>query len=229
MGIRAHRRGSAAGAAVLALLLLALAACGGDGDSAPTTTAAETTAPTETQPETTAPETTTEPETETEAAPQGPPFGTKKTGGSSTGASTGSPSGLALLADVRLVSRPRFDRIVFEFRPGGVPNYQIDYVQPPITTNPGGAAMSVGGEAFLSIRLEPASGFDLEGDESQVYQGPLRLSGEDAGARVVADVVRTEDFEAVVTWVAGLARQAPFRAFVLSGPPRLVVDVRSGA
>ena len=226
MRIRAHRPGRIAGTVALASLVLALIACGGDGESAPTTTAAETTAPTETQPETTAPETTTE--TETEPAPQGPPFRQRKTSGASTGASTGSPSGLALLADVRLTSRPRFDRIVFEFQPGGVPSYEIDYVQPPITTNPGGAPMSVGGEAFLSIRLEPASGFDLEGDESQVYQGPLRLSGEDAGARVVEDVVRTEDFQAVVTWVAGLGRQAPFRAFVLSGPPRLVVDVRSG-
>lgn len=224
MGIRGRRSGSAAGAA--ALVLLALAACGGDGESAPTTTAAETTTTTETAPETTTTPETTEPETE--APPQGPPFRQQKASGSSTGATTGSPSGLALLADVRLVSRPRFDRIVFEFRPGGVPNYQIDYVQPPITSNPGGAAVSVGGEAFLSIRLEPASGFDLAGDAGQVYQGPLRLSGEDAGAQVVTDLVRTEDFEAVVTWVAGLARQAPFRAFVLSGPPRLVVDVRTG-
>ncbi len=226
MHARARRPRRAVSAAALALLVVALAACGGDGESAPTTTAAETTPPTETQPETTGPETTTEPETE--APPQGPPFEKQPTSGESTGASAGSPSGLSLLADVRLVSRPRFDRIVFEFQPGGVPNYQIDYVQPPITTNPGGAPMSVRGEAFLSIRLEPASGFDLEGDESQVYQGPLRLSGEDAGARVVQDVVRTEDFQSVVTWVAGLQREAPFRASVLTGPPRLVIDIRSG-
>jgi hypothetical protein len=39
--------------------------------------------------------------------------------------------------------------------------------------------------------------------------------------------VRTGDFEAVLTWVAGLEDRAPFRVIRLSGPPRIVVDVQT--
>lgn len=136
---------------------------------------------------------------------------------------------MSLLADVRLERQDGFDRLVFEFQAGGVPGYRVEWVRPPIQTNPGGAAMSVTGEAFLAIRLEPASGFDTgAGETSQVYRGPLRLVGDAVGAQVVRDVVRTEDFEQVTAWVAGLAQRAPYRVLALEGPPRIVVDVRSG-
>ena len=39
--------------------------------------------------------------------------------------------------------------------------------------------------------------------------------------------MRTGDFEAVLTWVAGLDERAPFRVLRLAGPHRLVVDVRA--
>lgn len=212
------------------LLVLLLAACGGggDGDAAPATTADSPTTEPAPAPEPTETETGAATETgpDPDAAPEGPPFRTDATAGESSGPTEG--SGTSLLSDVRLASHGGFDRLVFEFRPGGVPAYQVDYVRPPITSNPGGSTMSVAGEAFLSIRMEPASSFDASGDLEQVYRGPLRLVGADAGAQIVQDVVRTEDFEAVMTWVAGLARRQPFRAFTLTGPPRLVVDVRTG-
>jgi hypothetical protein len=34
------------------------------------------------------------------------------------------------------------------------------------------------------------------------------------------------DFEGVVEWVLGTDRVAPFRVTTLSGPPRIVIDVR---
>jgi len=218
--------------AALALLVLALAACGGDGeeDAAPATTAAGTTG--EAAPETAAPEeTTAAPAEETTTAPEaeseGPPFERQPASGAGTGPTEG--SAMSLLADVRLERQDGFDRLVFEFREGGVPGHRIAWVRPPIQTNPGGATMSVTGEAFLAIRLEPASGFDTgAGEPTEVYQGPLRLVGDAVGAQIVRDVVRTEDFQQVTTWVAGLARRAPFRAFALEGPPRIVVDVSSG-
>jgi hypothetical protein len=33
------------------------------------------------------------------------------------------------------------------------------------------------------------------------------------------------DFEAVLTWVAGIRSEQPFRVEVLDSPPRLVVDI----
>jgi hypothetical protein len=202
----------------IGLAALALSACGGGDESAPSTTPS--------QPTTTAPETTTaattEPTTTEPAPPPGPPFGTQPVSGPAV------PGGTALLTDVRLGRHEGFDRVVFEFRPGASPGYRVRYVQPPIVEDGSGKRVAVAGDAYLSIRMEPASGFDLEGTSGQVYTGPVRIGGSGAGTAVVLEVVRTGDFEAVLTWVAGLEDRAPFRVIRLSGPPRIVVDVQTG-
>ncbi|HSK15884.1 MAG TPA: hypothetical protein VK915_06910 [Gaiellaceae bacterium] len=205
------------------LLALALAACGGDGEEgAPTEATTEDAAPaTTTEPATTVAPTETEMETEP-AEPEGPPFGTSRAAGPASGGST------ALLTAVRLGRNEGFDRVVFEFRPGATPGYRVRYVRPPIREDGSGRRIEVDGDAFLSVRMEPASGFDLTGEGELVYTGPTRLDGDDVGAEVVEEVVRTGDFEAVLNWVAGLDERVPFRVFVLSGPPRVVVDVRTG-
>jgi hypothetical protein len=191
-----------------------LAACGGGDESAPAETS---------QPATTAPgPTSTESTTSTEPVPlPGPPFGTQPVSGPAV------PGGTALLTDVRLGRHEGFDRVVFQFRPGASPGYQVRYVQPPIVEDGSGKRVAIAGDAYLSVRMEPASGFDLEGTSGQVYTGPVRIGGSDAGTNVVLEVVRTGDFEAVLTWVAGLEDRAPFRVIRLSGPPRIVVDVQT--
>ncbi len=210
------------------LLVLALAACGGgESETAPpTATTAEPT--TETSPATTTTPTTTvaptETETETEAVPPpGPPFGTAPVSGPASG------RGLALLTGVRIGHHPGFDRVVFEFRPGSRPGYLVRYVRPPIKEDPSDRPVRIAGEAFLSIRMEPASGFDLTGMAGETYSGPLRIDGDSAGTEVLEEVVRTGDFEAVLNWVAGLQEHVPFRVIALPGPPRLVVDLRTGS
>jgi hypothetical protein len=100
-------------------------------------------------------------------------------------------------------------------------------VRPPIVEDASGNEVEVDGEAFLSIRLEPASGFDLSGELGEVYTGPTQIDGSSAGTEMVEELVRTGDFEAVLTWVAGLDERAPFRVLRLFGPPRIVVDVRA--
>jgi hypothetical protein len=76
--------------------------------------------------------------------------------------------------------------------------------------------------------MEPASGFDTSVAEGElVYTGPRRISGADAGTSVVREVVRTGDFEAVLTWAIGLSDRVDFRVLTLDGPPRLVVDFRN--
>jgi hypothetical protein len=198
------------------LVVLLLTACGG-GEGTQTQPAGPTT---ETSPETTT-VVVTETETETEPAPPaGPPFGTRRASG------PGSGSGTALLAAVRIGRNEGFDRIVFEFRPGSTPGYDVRYVQPPIREDASNRRVEIDGDAFLSIRMEPASGFDLTGEGEQVYTGPTRIDGESANAEELEELVRTGDFEAVLNWVAGLDDRVPFRVFTLSGPPRVVVDVR---
>jgi hypothetical protein len=133
----------------------------------------------------------------------------------------------ALLTRVVLGRHEGYDRVVFEFR-NAVPGYRIEYVEPPLREDGSGNRVEVEGAAFVLVRMEPASGFDLSVPEGElVYEGPRRLSGADSGTTVVREVVRTGDFEAVLSWAVGLSDRVDFRVTRLSGPPRLVVDFRN--
>jgi hypothetical protein len=133
----------------------------------------------------------------------------------------------ALLESVDLGRHEGFDRIVFRFR-NAVPGYRVEYVDPPLHEDGSGDPVEVEGGAFAVVRMEPASGFDLETAEGVlVYTGPRRISGSDAGTSVLREAVRTGDFEAVLTWAIGLSDRVDFRVTTLQGPPRVVVDFRN--
>jgi hypothetical protein len=138
------------------------------------------------------------------------------------------PSGsgeVALLVEVRTGVHEGFDRIVLEFEGEDPPSYRVRYVDPPVREDGSGNEVEVEGSAFLEMHLAPAAGVDLSGDGEefeQTYTGPTRLS---PGGRVVRELVRTGDFEANLTWVAGVDRRSGFDVSVLTSPLRLVVDV----
>ena len=121
-----------------------------------------------------------------------------------------------------------YDRVVFQFRGNGLPGYRVEYVQPPFAEDGSGNPVSIDGKAFVSVRMEPASGFDLNTGEGQlVYKGPKRIDGSAAGTSVVQQLVRTGDFEAVLTWVIGLEEKVDFRVTTADSPSRLIVDFRN--
>jgi len=123
------------------------------------------------------------------------------------------------IADVRSARQDGFDRVVFEFT-GVVPTYSIAYADPPfVATND--QEVDVAGEAFLQVRLEGTSAFDLDEGEL-VYDGPSRVTSD---TQVVTEVVDVDDFEALVIWVIGLTEQKPLVVTELSGPARLVIDI----
>jgi peptidoglycan hydrolase-like protein with peptidoglycan-binding domain len=139
---------------------------------------------------------------------------------------TAGSTGFGLLTAVRLGAHPGFERVVFEFR-AALPGFGVRYVDPPIVADGSGDPVPVEGSAFLQARMEPASGFDLDAGVP-VFTGPDRISGASAGTAVVREVVRTGDFEAVLTWVVGVGSRAGFRVTTLPAPSRLVIDVRTG-
>ena len=99
---------------------------------------------------------------------------------------------------------------------------------PPLKEDGSGDPVDVAGNAFVVVRMEPASGFDLNTGEGQlVYKGPKRISGSSAGATVVNEVVRKGDFEAVLSWAIGLERKVDFRVTTAASPSRLIVDFRN--
>ncbi len=133
----------------------------------------------------------------------------------------------ALLERVAIGRHEGYDRVVFQFR-NNVPGYRVEYVQPPIKEDGSGNVVQVKGNAFVEVRMEPASGFDLTTGEGElVYKGPKRIDAAVAGTSVVRDVVRTGDFEAVLTWAIGLEEKVDFRVTTTKSPARLIVDFKN--
>ena len=131
----------------------------------------------------------------------------------------------AYLVDVRLAPHEGFDRVVFELRGDDVPAYRVRPVDPPIRQAGSGHEVDVEGEAHLELTAQPASGVDLRGDDGyeETYTGADRLPLPDGN--IVREVVLTGDYEATLSWVVGLAEDAPFAVAVLRDPLRIVIDV----
>jgi hypothetical protein len=116
----------------------------------------------------------------------------------------------ALLTDVQVEHGAGVDRVTFAFE-ADVPGVQVEYVEHP-TEDGSGAAVQVAGTGKLQVRFAPASGADLTGETPvTTYTGPARIEG-DGGS--VQEVVRSGDFEGVLTWVVGIDAKAKFRASV---------------
>ncbi|MCU1497401.1 MAG: uncharacterized protein JWM47_1354 [Acidimicrobiales bacterium] len=132
--------------------------------------------------------------------------------------------GTALLRDVRVGSHDGYDRVVFEFAGSVVPGYRVDWLDGEALADASGEVVPVAGVATLAMVLQPASGVDMDTGRT-VYTGPDRLTIAPS-AGVLRDVVRTGDFEAVLSWAFGTDQRGRFRVSTLSFPPRVVVDVR---
>jgi hypothetical protein len=107
------------------------------------------------------------------------------------------------------------DRITFEFKKSGSPSpgFNVSY-QPAASAkieDGSGAPVEIDGSAFLVVRLTPAMTAEISGEEVEpTYTGPRRIRPE--GFSFVRDVVKTGDFEAIVTWVIGLDDKRAFKA-----------------
>ena len=126
----------------------------------------------------------------------------------------------AHLVAVRLGPRDRYDRLVLEFA-DRVPGYTVGYRPLPAQADASGAEIPLpGASALVQVSLTPATGSGWT-DGARTYFGPSTITG---STTVVTEVKAAGDFEAVLTWVAGLRAKVPFRVLELDGPPRLVVD-----
>jgi hypothetical protein len=102
------------------------------------------------------------------------------------------------------------DKVLFSFEeqaPG--PGFEVSY-QPASTAkieDASGNPIEIEGDAFLVVKLTPAMTAKIDGDVvTKTYTGPRRLPGSGG----VQEVVKTGDFESVVTWVIGLESERPF-------------------
>ncbi len=123
-----------------------------------------------------------------------------------------------LQSGLRAAAHPGFDRVVFEFQ-GGVPGYHLEYVDRPVRDCGAGEPRPIAGDAWLEVRLSPANAHTEAGKPTIPEREVV------PGLPNVREIERTCDFEAVVTWVIGVGSPNRYRAFELSDPPRLVVDI----
>lgn len=121
----------------------------------------------------------------------------------------------AYLTDVTMNATDCSDRVVFAFREGATPGpgYNVSYepADSAKTEDGSGNRIEIDGSAFLVVRLTPAMTAEIVGEKVKpTYTGPRRIAGE--GTHLVHEVVKTGDFEAMVTWVIGLPLERPFTA-----------------
>ena len=124
-----------------------------------------------------------------------------------------------VLADVRTGAHESFDRVVFEFAGDTLPGYHVGYGRGPVIACGSGDEVHVAGGAALRVRMDPARAH-------AGYEPTIRDRRRDTDMETLRELVLTCDFEGQVAWALGTAGQVPFRVLTLSGPARLVVDVR---
>lgn len=151
-------------------------------------------------------------------APVGADMPTPTTAASSADATSAAPD-VPVLRAVRLGQHAAHDRIVFEFDGEGMPAWRVEYVAAPVTDCGAGNVVPLAGDARLQIRF---SGANAHTPAGQPTGGPARRR---VNQPALLELVRTCDFEAEVTWVAGVAKKTPYKPRVLANPSRLVIDV----
>lgn len=116
------------------------------------------------------------------------------------------------------------DRVVFRFE-RNVPSYTVTYRSAAIAqvADASGKYIPIAGHAYLVVRFRDAltARSDKSGALTKTYVGKSRI--EATGTHHVRELVKTGDFEAVVTWAIGIDSKRPFRARI-SGSA-LVVSV----
>lgn len=118
---------------------------------------------------------------------------------------------------IRAAHHPGFDRVVFQFA-GAVPSRRnLRYVA-RLLADPSGAPVPIAGRAILQVSFSPASGHDSAGHATTARRMTFALPN-------VMAVVRSGDFESVLSFGIGLAQRGSIHAFTLTRPSRVVIDI----
>ncbi|MEU0484340.1 hypothetical protein ABZ260_34810 [Streptosporangium sp. NPDC006013] len=182
--------------------LFLLAGCGSDTQTAPPSSGA---------PATTAPADPAVTPTSTPAGPR-PPTSTKEIEVERT--TVASPA----VTGARFGRHQGFDRVVIDLN-GEVPGYTVRWV-PELVQDGSGDRVDVKGGAYLQLTMSPAIAHTEAGKPTWTG-GPIFQ----AQLGNVQSVVKTGDFEGVVSVGIVLDRRAPFRVLEQKNPNRLVIDV----
>lgn len=138
-----------------------------------------------------------------------PPFGTAPVAVEPSG-----PPAVGTITSVTVGRHGDFDRVVFVVS-GPTLAYQVRYVE-KVTQDGSGAVVPLAGSAALLVTLR----------HTEWTERPSPVVNRSPGYPGLRQLRSAGEFEAVATYGIGQATRAGFRAFRLTGPDRIVVDVR---
>jgi hypothetical protein len=138
-----------------------------------------------------------------------PAFGTAPVTGPGGGSGGTGPN---VVSSVTVGHHADFDRVVFTLSVS-VPPFDVRYV-PEVRHDPSDRLVTLQGHAFLLVVLHGTAGSTPSVQPTITPGFPMLKQVKGAG-----------DFEAVTSYGIGAASRSGFRAFVLTGPSRLVVDL----
>jgi hypothetical protein len=149
-----------------------------------------------------------------EDAPPAPdsPADTSDDGGPAQAGSVADPAGQMHVSGIRITSQQGHTRLVIDLSSHGVPAWTARYTE---ASGPGGGPVTIEGDAFLRVALQTGAEPGGQGEsDSKVSPGPI------------AEAKTTGFFEGTEEVLIGTrGGEGPFRAFALTDPGRIVIDV----
>jgi len=127
---------------------------------------------------------------------------------------------VAIMSDVRTARHGNYDRIVFEFLGPDMPTYHLEYIDKPVRSCGSGDTVPLAGDGWLEVRFTDAQAHTPEGAAT------IKDRQRSPNLPILKDLKITCDFEAEVTWVAGVSSPNKYRVIELKDPTRLAVDVK---
>jgi len=126
---------------------------------------------------------------------------------------------MATLTNIRTGLHDNFDRVVLDMTgpEPGVTTRSVD----ELIQDGSGDVVWLTGCAFIAVRVEPGVAHDDAGHST--YTGPQKFRTPTLNN--VMAVALTGDFEGVVGVGIGIRRATTVKAFTLTGPTRVVIDV----
>jgi hypothetical protein len=128
------------------------------------------------------------------------------------------PQSQAVIAALRTGTHPGYDRVTLEFASGNLNDLQVTtQTGTAFTRSPRGDQVTLAGKNGILVRIPGA-------DMHTAYTGPKDIK---PGYASLVEVMQVEDFEGVVQLGLGVSGATCYRAFVLTNPGRLVIDIQA--
>ena len=129
------------------------------------------------------------------------------------------PPAVAFIDRVQTGAHAGYDRLTIEFNNGQPSSVEIKPQSGTgFTTSPRGQPVTLAGQAGILVIIHGS-------DAHTAYSGPTDITN---AYPALVEVRQLEDFEGQTQWGLGLAKPACYRAFMLTNPARLVIDIQAG-